>query len=144
MIQWNEEIAEAMAQHAASAYPYECCGFLLGEETAGKVTVLELLPVDNTHGGERRRRFFIEPVSYMRAERTAIQKGLQLVGVYHSHPDHPAIPSEEDRTHALAGFRYPIVSVQKGKTAETRSWQLGEDRLFQEEKLTVNQLKTSN
>lgn len=137
MIIWNENIAQAIRSHAMETYPFECCGFLLGVEREDGVYVEELLVVENTHKGEQRRRFYIDPVSYMQAEREADRKGLILLGVYHSHPDHPAVPSEEDRKHAITGFHYPIVSVDKTNAKFIRSWILINDRQFEEENIST-------
>lgn len=143
MIIWDDTIQAYIESHAGEAYPYECCGFLLGEEHGDTALVKVVLPAENTHNGEKRRRFLIDPVDFMKAEREALKKGFTLIGVYHSHPDHPAIPSEEDRKHALPGFHYPIVSVKKGQPEYVRSWLLGEERQFIEENISINQLKTS-
>ena len=132
-----------MESHAEEAYPFECCGFLIGEEQGDTALVKGVLPAENTHKGEKRRRFLIDAVDFLKAEREALKKGLTLIGVYHSHPDHPAVPSEEDRKHALPGFHYPIVSVDHGRSAQVRSWLLGEERQFMEENISINQLKTS-
>jgi len=137
MIIWNENIAQAIRSHALKAYPFECCGFLLGTEQSDGSYVEELVAVENTHKGEQRRRFFIDPISYMRAEREAERKGLTLLGVYHSHPNHPAIPSEEDRKHAVSGFHYPIVSVNGIQADLIRSWTLVQDRQFEEEGIST-------
>jgi proteasome lid subunit RPN8/RPN11 len=109
-------------------YPEECCGFLFGHETADRRVIREARPVTNVQTENRRRRFLITPEEFRAAERHAQATGRELLGFYHSHPDHPAIPSDFDREHALPYYSYVIVSVQKGRAAETRSWQLDDDR----------------
>jgi len=96
-----------------------------------------VLRLANERVDERERRFFISPQQVLMAERRARQDGLLLLGFYHSHPDHPAIPSEYDRQHALPWYSYVIVSVQGGEPGELRSWRLRDDRsAFDEEPLT--------
>lgn len=143
MIIWSKNIEARMGRHAQETYPYECCGFMLGKETDKGAVIYDIIPASNTHNGEKRRRFLISPKEYMEAEREALKKGLDLIGVYHSHPDHPAIPSEEDRRHALPGFHYPIISVMDGEVRQIRSWSLETERQFIEQKISVNQIKTS-
>ena len=87
--------------------------------------------------GDQRRRFAISDKDYLNAERHAAREGLTLLGVYHSHPLHPAIPSEHDLAVALPYFSYIIVSVQPEGTAHVRSWQLDESRQFAEEAIVA-------
>lgn len=130
------ELAEAIRAHAAEDYPYECCGALLGHEEGEQRVVAQVVRLANEHTEERERRFFVSPEQVLRVERQASREGLLLVGFYHSHPDHPASPSEYDRQHALPWYSYLIVSVQQGVPAEIRSWRLREDRSqFDEEPL---------
>ncbi len=119
-------------EDARRAYPNECCGFLYGIQGTERV-VSEALSVRNTKEGDQRRRFEVSPRDYMRAEKYADDNGLQLLGVYHSHPDHPARPSEHDRKQAMPWFSYVIVSVDAGKPVDLRSWQLNRDAQFEEE-----------
>jgi proteasome lid subunit RPN8/RPN11 len=122
-----------LRQDAAEAYPEEACGFLFGKTDANQVIIEEAIMVRNQAGENRERRFAIRPEDYRAAERYADQNGLNLVGIYHSHPDHPAEPSEHDRRQALPGLSYLIVSVRQGRPRELRSWTLNADRLFDEE-----------
>ncbi|MCB0397861.1 MAG: M67 family metallopeptidase, partial [Flavobacteriales bacterium] len=120
--------------HAQDTFPNECCGFMYGHENDVR-TVTEARLVDNSKEGDQRRRFEISGKDYMDAEKYALEKGMTLLGVYHSHPQHPAIPSEHDRKQALPWFSYTIVSVMDGKVDHTRSWQLDETKQFTEEEL---------
>ena len=128
----NEMIADAVA-----TFPDECCGFLFGEDSEGTRFIRHIQVVNNAKEGDKRRRFEISPKDYMLAERFAEDKGLQLLGVYHSHPNHPAIPSEHDRVVAQPFFSYIILSVYDGELKSIRSWQLNEQSFFEEE--TINE-----
>ena len=120
--------------HARQTYPEECCGFLFGkDENERRITIA--LAVKNSKEGDKRRRFEIAPIDYMKAEQYALNNGLTLLGIYHSHPDHPAQPSEHDRKQAVPFFSYIITSVMQGKIADTTSWQLNEEHQFDQEPL---------
>lgn len=121
-------------RHGRETYPHECCGALIGR---GGV-VEEALALPNTSEEGTRRRFRIRPADYRVAERRAAARGGDLVGFYHSHPDHPARPSRYDLDHAWPVFAYVIVSVEDGEPAAMTSWRLREDRsAFEEEPLSV-------
>lgn len=128
-IQLPTSVQQAINEHAEATYPEECCGALLGRDRDDGVReVVEVLRVDNTKDENRARRYLIEPRALLNAEKTARQKGLDVVGIYHSHPDHPSRASDFDRDHAMPFWSYVIVSCQKGKAAQMQSWQLLEDR----------------
>ena len=123
----------AIRAHAESTYPDECCGALIGSESGA---VAEAFPLSNTTSGERRRRFLIGPETYRAAEARAAEITRHLIGFYHSHPDHPAVPSAFDLEHAWPNLSYVIVSVQGGRPEDVRSWRLRADRSeFEEEPL---------
>jgi len=129
----------AIRRHAVAAYPDECCGALLGSPGGA---VREALPLGNHSDEERRRRFVVTPRDYQQAEARADALGVELVGFYHSHPDHPAVPSQFDLDHAWPNLSYVIVSVRAGQDREMRSWRLRPDRSrFDEE--TVTQRSTT-
>ncbi|HVT47453.1 MAG TPA: pyridoxal-phosphate dependent enzyme [Vicinamibacterales bacterium] len=127
-----EAALASIRRHGARVYPNECCGALLGT-APGHVT--EAFSLDNTFAEEqRRRRFLVGPEEYRRAEARATETGLQLIGFYHSHPDHPAEPSQFDLDHAWPNLSYIIFSVRQGQPKELRSWRLKADRsAFEEE-----------
>jgi proteasome lid subunit RPN8/RPN11 len=130
-----EDVLAAIRDHGADAYPDECCGVLIGDES-GKVT--EAFALSNTTAGERRRRFLIGPDDYRIAEARAREVDKALIGFYHSHPDHPAVPSAFDLEHAWPNMHYVIVSVQAGRPDGTRSWMLRADRsAFEEEPFVI-------
>lgn len=133
-----------VVKDAIEQYPYECCGFLYGKAKDGSRDVSEAVPVRNRNEENKGRRFEVSPADYMRAEQYADENGLELLGVYHSHPDHPARPSEFDRKKALPWFSYVIVSVGAGEKKDITSWRLNADHHFLEEKLTGRQGASSD
>ena len=136
---------ENLLKDAVSGYPDECCGFLYGREnTEGDRTISTIRVVNNAKDGDKRRRFAITSKDYMQAERFAQENELILLGVYHSHPGHPAIPSEHDRVAALPYFSYIIISVMQGQTDDIRSWRLNEDSQFEEETYSPFYIKQIN
>ncbi len=120
------------------AYPDEGAGLLLGTDGAAR-QVVSIHPLANTReDGARRTRYLVTPDDYVRGEQVAEALGLDIIGVFHSHPDHPDRPSEYDREWAQPFFSYMITSVQAGKAVESRSWRLAEDRAqFIEEKIEI-------
>ena len=136
----SDEVLARIHAHGEQAYPEEGAGFLLGADAEnGKRVVTSIFPLTNSREDEaRHNRFLITPEDYLKAELTADKLGLSLIGVFHSHPDHPNQPSEYDREWAQPFFSYIITTVNKGKAAESRSWRLTEDRSkFEEEKINI-------
>lgn len=129
----------AIERHAAATYPEECCGVLVGRALDGAEPgslVEQVLPARNDRQDSRENRFLIPPEVILAAHKEARAQGLDVVGYYHSHPDHPAVPSAFDREHAWPGLSYLIVAVEGGKPADRRSWRLADDReRFEEERL---------
>ncbi|MEO8680248.1 MAG: M67 family metallopeptidase [Vicinamibacterales bacterium] len=124
----------AIRAHGREAFPHECCGALLGRD--GVVQQAHALP--NTTEEGPRRRFLVRPDDYRVAEQQARAAGLDLLGFYHSHPDHPARPSQYDLDHAWPSFSYVIVSVMSGADRLLTSWRLKDDRsVFDEESVEV-------
>jgi proteasome lid subunit RPN8/RPN11 len=114
-------------QEGAAAYPNECCGILFGRDIDGKRIVSRLLPVANDfETGEQYHRFSISPKQLMDAENNASAAGELVLGFYHSHPDHPARPSEYDRQHAWPFYSYIIVAIEKRTPAAMTAWLLNE------------------
>lgn len=136
-IRVESECQTTMNAHAEAAFPEECCGFMLGSETEqGARHIKEIYKIDNTKDANRERRYLIEPTAQLKAERYAREQGLDVLGVYHSHPNHPSRASEFDRVHAMPFWSYLIISCMEGKTAEIQSWRLRDDRTqFDEEEL---------
>ena len=128
-------LIEQMNAHVEKAYPEEGAGFLIGE--AGEVK--EILALANSReDGARHNRFLFTPQDYLQAELKADELGLSLIGVFHSHPDSPNIPSEYDREWAQPFFSYIITRVDNGRAVNNRSWRLLEDRSkYEEEKIEI-------
>jgi proteasome lid subunit RPN8/RPN11 len=144
MILIEHSAEKIMNDDALHAFPDECCGFMFGfEDAAGNRVVTEALPINNSAIENRKRRFEIAPRDYMKGEKYAVDKDLQLLGIYHSHPNHPAIPSEHDRIAAQPWFSYVIISVGDGEIKNSRSWVLNEDTQFEEEEYS-NQFINTN
>jgi len=135
MLAVSNDLIEKINKHVEEAYPEEGAGFLVGVE--GEVQ--QILPLGNAREDEaRHNRFLITPEDYLKAELTADKFGLSLIGVFHSHPDCPNVPSEYDREWAQPFFSYIITRVDKGKVSNHRSWRLIEDRTkYEEEKIKI-------
>ncbi len=140
-LKMSSEIAQKIRQHGADTYPHECCGALLGRDitgadgtaTAGGVQsplreILALFPLVNRREDSPHNRFSVTAEDVRDAEKVARGQKLDVVGWYHSHPDHPARPSQYDREHAWPWYSYVIVSVAGGKPEEMTSWRLSDDR----------------
>ncbi|HYU33730.1 MAG TPA: M67 family metallopeptidase [Thermoanaerobaculia bacterium] len=119
---------QTIERHASISYPDECCGVLIGRCHSGATFVERVLSVGNERSDSRHNRYLISPETVLAAHREARALGLDVIGYYHSHPDHPARPSDFDREHAWPGVSYLIVSVEQRKVADTRCWRLLDDR----------------
>ena len=131
----NERPLAKIRQHGEESYPHECCGALLGRDADGEALrargareVLEIFPVKNRREDSPRNRFSVTSEDVREADRAARVQGFEVIGWYHSHPDHPARPSEYDREHAWPWYSYIIVSVESGKAQDLTSWRLQDDR----------------
>jgi proteasome lid subunit RPN8/RPN11 len=136
----SAELAEKIRAHGVETYPHECCGALFGREVAGGEEqssdaaqeplreVLALFPLVNRRDDSPRNRFSVTPEDVLLADKAARQQGLDVVGWYHSHPDHPARPSQYDQDHAWPWYSYIIVTVHAGAAKEMTSWRLKDDR----------------
>jgi proteasome lid subunit RPN8/RPN11 len=122
-------VDQSIRAHGQQTYPHECCGALLGRDD--RVTDLVALP--NTTEEGPRRRFLVRPSDYQLAERRATERGVELLGFYHSHPDHPARPSQYDLDHAWPTFAYIIVAVASATAEAMTVWYLQDDRSSFEE-----------
>lgn len=138
MITLGQKHEDAIRRQGEAEYPHECCGLLIGRtEADNHKTVLELYPVSNAREeAAKHNRSLIPPGDYVRGERHARSLGLDIIGNYHSHPDHPAEPSQFDLDHAWPTWSYVIVSVGAGQARDLRSWQMRADRSrFDEEEI---------
>jgi proteasome lid subunit RPN8/RPN11 len=136
MLKISNDLLGQIQAHGEQAYPEEGAGFLIGRD--GRVE--QVLALTNAREDEaRHNRFLIAPEDYLKAELAAENLGLSLIGVFHSHPDHPNRPSEYDREWAQPFFSYVITTVTRAKAAGSRSWRLLEDRsIFEEEEIRIS------
>lgn len=136
-----EQVAQ-IEREGVEAYPNECCGAILGKDVAkGDKTqriVHRLEPLKNSFEAEEQfHRFSLSPKDLMRVEKQASDEKMSVLGFYHSHPDHPARPSEYDRTHGWPFYSYVIIAITKGKPADLTSWQLDDvTEQFRSEEIT--------
>ena len=132
-------VLNAIRAHGRAAYPEECCGFLLGHAASDGNHAIAIRPVENRQAEHRERRYTIAPDDYIAAERAAQRQGFDIVGFYHSHPDHPAQPSPTDLAEAtFPGYTYVIVSVRHGEPGSLTAWTLAPDRSrFTHEAITL-------
>lgn len=141
---------QEMKSHAESTYPEECCGLLLGKMVKDVKTLIEVFPTENSWNdeaaqafseiekrinpsGSKRNRFSIDPKIMLKVLKEARERHLDIIGVYHSHPDYPAVPSEFDRAIAHQEYSYIIISVPQGIASDLRSWSLTDEGNFQPE-----------
>lgn len=124
----SDDTVKKIELHAERTYPDECCGILLGRSKEDNHSITDCMALDNSQDDNRSRRFLITPDQYRAAEETATRTGRELLGFYHSHPDHPASPSAFDTEAALPWFTYLILSVINGTASTLTAWQLDENR----------------
>lgn len=136
----SQALQRRVFDHLEAGYPNEAGGFLFGSQTAGSVTIEDVINAKNIFEAEEQyHRIMLSPLDWARLEDEADARGLSLVGYYHSHPDSPAIPSIYDRDHALPHFTYLITQVQNGKAVDMRAWLLRDDRSeFDAEELIIS------
>ncbi|MEQ8962042.1 MAG: M67 family metallopeptidase [Coleofasciculus sp. C2-GNP5-27] len=151
----NPNQIQAMKTHAENTYPEECCGLLVGEIKGEVKTLVEVIPTENAwdtqaevfqevnssqrQSGTKRNQFSIAPEVMLKVQKQARDRELDIIGIYHSHPDHPAIPSEFDRAIAWQRYSYIIISVQQGIASDLRSWTLDPHHQFQPEDMIVEE-----
>jgi len=138
MIEVPAHVLAAVLAHAEADYPYEACGLLVGRDDPDGGRHVEVArPLPNVREeGARHHRFLIAPEDLVREERRVRVEGREIVGFYHSHPDHPAVPSRYDLEHAWPFYSYIVVTVRAGNADGALSWRLGADRArFEPEEL---------
>lgn len=129
-----------MLKEAKNAYPHECCGLLVGNSNETGKVVHEIYPVENKNKVRAEDRYEIDPKEFDKRDREATKKGWNIIGIYHSHPDHPAVPSAFDKecANAWTEYSYIIISVNNGVEEELKSWYFdSEKREVVEEKLKI-------
>jgi proteasome lid subunit RPN8/RPN11 len=130
-------LAEEIRRVGEIAYPAECCGALVGRVEGGAKEVLRLSPAVNRRTDDP-HRYLIAPDDLRQVEREVLEAGQEIVGYYHSHPDHPARPSAFDAEHAWPWYSYLIVRIDRGRGADMASWVLDDERpLMHPESLDV-------
>lgn len=158
VLKLTQKKQEKFYDHAQKAYPEECCGILLGQfEENGEIVIVEVWQTENVwessseelfsavpsskkqKTASRRDRFTIDPAVLLKAQKYARENNLDIVGIYHSHPDQSAYPSEFDRAIAWDTYSYIIMSVEEGTVVDCRSWRLNDQQQFQEEKIIVTE-----
>jgi proteasome lid subunit RPN8/RPN11 len=145
MLVLSKGLHEQIAAHGAAAYPYEGCGLLLGTIKNGRNVVSEVRPLPNVWPveGEKPERFAIDPDDWARVEFEAAEAGLDVIGVFHSHPDHPPVASPRDLAWSawrLDGYSFLITQVIAGGAGHSRSWRLSsDDDDFVEEELQIEE-----
>ncbi len=122
-----------IARWSSEGYPHEVCGCLIGTQEGGAVRVGRVVRGKNLQRERPQDRYELDPLALLSAEDQARQAGLEVVGVWHSHPDHPASPSETDRRGAWEGWSYLIVSISADGVWDLRSWRLVDNQFFEEE-----------
>lgn len=115
-------VADGIKRHVEAGYPNEVCGLLIGRGSTAEA----FMEAKNLNVERARDRYELDPLSFKNADEFARSRGLEIIGIYHSHPDHPPLPSETDRTRAWHGWIYLIVSVESGKVSGERAWRLSE------------------
>ncbi len=140
-IKITSRLLKEIHTHGKNAYPEEGAGLLLGSEQDGFRSVLNLLKLDNSREKiARHNRYLITARDMLQGEKEAEQLGLSIVGIFHSHPDHPNLPSEFDREWAIPWYSYLITSIQNAEALDTRCWRLLDDRSgFSPEEIIISQ-----
>ena len=133
-----------LKQEAEAAYPHECCGGILGLKDNKNHIVKKLIPIENTSTENKTRRFAVSDINYLKLESCADKEGLSLLGFYHSHPDHPAVPSQTDLNFAWPEFSYIIIRVNQGLSSSCFSYRLDKPivdstKLNKQHKLFINE-----
>lgn len=139
MLTIHSHVLKTLQAHGEAAYPNEGAGLLLGNAADGHKSVVDILPLENQWEAEEQyHRYLITPQDMLRAETEAARRGLDVLGIFHSHPDHPAEPSGMDKDWALPWYSYIITTVAHGRAAVSRAWLLREDRTrFDEESIHI-------
>ena len=136
MVKIVKSVYEGIIKHAESGYPNEVCGVLIGREWR----ITNFKECRNLNAERARDRYELDPLSFKEADDWARSKGMEILGIYHSHPDHPSRPSEFDRERAWPNWAYIILSINNGKYNDGRAWILSNhDSRFEEEKIELTE-----
>ena len=136
MITISNNNLNIIKEHVKKAYPHECCGLLIGKENNGNKEVVETCSLTNLNKERANDRYEVDPKEYMKCDQDASKKKLSIIGIYHSHPDHPSRPSEFDANRAWECYSYMIIAIANGSEFEIKSWVYNEsEKLFKEEEI---------
>jgi len=127
------DILDALRAAARQGYPHEACGLLIGLRDGGHHRVTAMREARNLNRERARDRYELDPADYMAAELAAREAGREIIGIWHTHPDHPARPSETDRAAAWPGWSYLILSVNAAGVQAVSSWRLDGEVFVEEE-----------
>jgi len=135
MLALPDDVRRELARVALDGHPAETCGVLVGRRSADGAVVERMVPARNLNVDRAHDRYELDPSDFLQADLQARSDGLEVVGIWHSHPDHPAEPSETDRRAAWEGWSYLILAVSAGGVGDWRSWRLEGGQRFSEEPL---------
>ncbi|MGR3178461.1 MAG: M67 family metallopeptidase [Candidatus Anammoxibacter sp.] len=136
MIKINQKEIETIKEFVKKAYPDECCGLLVGKIAGEEREVVEIHALTNLNTERSKDRYEIDPAEYMKVDRDVSTRKLDIVGIYHSHPDHPSRPSEFDAGRAWEGYSYLIIAIANGSEFEMKSWVFHDStKTFEEEEI---------
>lgn len=121
-----------LSRFAQASYPLEACGLLVGRAGDTKIDTVRVVPARNLNLERPEDRYLLDPQDFLATDRAARAEGLEIVGIWHSHPDHPARPSRTDLESAWEGYSYLIISTTADGAAALRSWRLVGDRFVEE------------
>jgi proteasome lid subunit RPN8/RPN11 len=138
MIEIEEQPWRQMVEHARSTYPNECCGAMLGSLGNGQKRVVEAMPLQNASSGSQRARYELRPEDLLKADREARSRKLDLIGIYHSHPDCGAYFSETDLKNSCPWYSFVVLSIQKGEFDHANSWLPNPDQTAAEKEELVH------
>jgi proteasome lid subunit RPN8/RPN11 len=129
----SKELLQRIKTSVQAGYPYETCGLLIGEQARAGIRVQDAIQAPNLNQERPQARYELDPKALLTADRAAQDRGLEIVGIWHSHPDHPACPSETDHAAAWKEWSYMIFSVTPHGVTEIRSWRLADNKFVEEE-----------
>ena len=135
MLEIEKTLLEEVYNHGIKTYPDECCGIMLGTIAGENRTVKKIFPAENLNKERSKDRYELNQKDFLRADREAQSLDLEIVGIYHSHPDHPSKASETDRQKAHESYSYLIVAIHQGKFYSKNSWVLDSEKQFHEENI---------
>lgn len=126
MLKMKKDVYDQIIERVKDSYPHECCGVLVGHVQGETKLALESYPIENLNRERARDRYNMDPVGLIKVEKQIALEGLEIVGIYHSHPDHPPRPSKTDLEYAWPIYSYMIVAVAHGTQIEAKNWYLND------------------